>query len=345
MANRLSLPPTLGLAIDSLQYTKGEGVNLSATEASLTPRIRQLRAHNQHLITPDVSDRIYMLLGSFTHKILEATAKELTKDNQTLMIEAVASVLRDYQEGKIKIEEIPPLLESRTWEAVKATALQDHQVMIENRLYAELDGWVISGQPDIVSLPEAHMDDYKVCSVWNHIYGVKEDWEIQQNIYKWLLWRNGYEIKSSMIQAIFRDYQKSKARWDPSYPQSQWLQYEINLWPINEIEAYLAYRIELHKQSEGVEDPDTLPICPASDRWSSEEKWAITKKDRKRAVKLVDSKSEAEGWIERNQKPGERLTIEHRPGEDRRCIGNYCEVADFCSHGKKVRAAVQEGSG
>lgn len=336
------MPPTLGMAIDSLAYDKG-GADLSATEAGLPPRIRQLRKLYGHLVETDVSDKIYMLLGSFTHKILEATAKELTKDNQRLVIEAISSTLFDYNEGLIDADQLPNLLEKRTWEAVKRTALEDHEVMIENRLFAELDGWTISGQPDLFSIREKHLDDYKVCSVWNHIFGTKSEWEEQQNVYKWLLWRNGKEVATSTIQAIFRDYQKSKARWDPTYPPDQWMTYEINLWPINEIEQYLKNRIAQHQAAELIEDPDTLPLCTPEERWSSQETWAVTKSSRKRAIKLFSNQTEAKIWIDKNQKPEEKLVIEHRPGEDRRCIGNYCEVAEFCSHGKALRAAMKDG--
>lgn len=338
LLNKQGLPITAQLAIESLEYSKGEGVNLSATETALSPRIRAFRHLYKDVIKQDVSDRIYMLLGSLTHKILEGTARELAKDNPTHTLEAIASVLSDFNDGKITPADLPKELERRTWEAIKLTVWEDHKVMIERRLFAELDGWVISGQPDLYMANEQHGDDYKLCSVYNHILGTKRDWEIQQNVYKWLLFRNGFEVKSWNIHAIFRDFMKSKARWDPTYPQRGWIPYDVNLWSIEAIEEYLSERIALHKEGEAAEDPETLPLCTPEERWSSNEQWAATKASRKRAIKLFDNEDEARIWIRKNQKENEHLVVEHRPGEDRRCIGNYCEVADFCSHGKNLRA-------
>jgi len=52
------------------------------------------------------------------------------------------------------------------------------------------------------------------------------------------------------------------------------------------------------------------------------------KDGRKSAVRLYDSKEEAE---KRAKNEGEKFYVEHRPGEDSKCLG-YCSACEFCSH-------------
>lgn len=330
------MPRTAELAIESLAYDKGPA-DLSATEALLPPRVRQFKRIYKDLIQRDVSDQIYALLGSLTHKILEGTAQTMAAKNQTHTLEALASTLEDFSKERIETEQLIPELQKRIWAAVKKTVWVDHEVAVEERLFATLDDYVISGQPDLYFKRAKHFDDYKLCSVYNHIFGIKKEWEEQQNIYRWLLYKNGKEAETATIHAIYRDWTKSKARRDPSYPPDQWMTYDVTLWPVEQIETWLSQRIAAHRAAEAAEDPEDIPLCTAEERWKSGEAYAVTKKTRTRAIKLFDSEAEAKVWIQKWEKPGEKLLIEYRPGEDRRCIGNYCEVAEFCSHGKRLR--------
>ena len=72
---------------------------------------------------------------------------------------------------------------------------EEHQAegyVAEERLYAEVDGWTISGAID---LQRSEADgtvtilDYKCASVWSVIYG-KSDWHKQLNFYAWLVEQN-----------------------------------------------------------------------------------------------------------------------------------------------------------
>ena len=54
----------------------------------------------------------------------------------------------------------------------------------EERLYSNINGWVLSGAIDRQEINEDHITivDYKVTSVWSVIYG-KPEWENQLNCY------------------------------------------------------------------------------------------------------------------------------------------------------------------
>ena len=103
---------------------------------------------------------------------------------------------------------------------------EEHQAegyVAEERLYAEVDGWTISGAIDLLQRSEADgtltILDYKCTSVWSVIYG-KSDWHKQLNFYAWLVEQNNQTVVDSLqIVAVLRDWQRSKAN-DEGYPDA-----------------------------------------------------------------------------------------------------------------------------
>lgn len=335
LVNRTGLPISLSLALANNTYSN-EGSDCSATELSLSPRIRQLR--KRHNVDVDVTSRIYSLLGTLTHKILESSAREMVKDNQANQLAAVTRTLEEWYANDEHEGDLPAALEKAIWEAVKQTVWEDHLLMIEKRMFAKVNGWIVSGQCDSFNANTGVLEDYKLTSVWKYIYNSKEEWEKQLNIYKWLWHENGYEVKEAYVHGIFRDWQKTKADIDPKYPKNQWEVMPINLWPIDQCEAHVKERIKIHQEAEKVEDK-LLPLCSDEERWADPEKWAVKKEGGKRAIKLFDSSAQAIDWMARYKKAGEKLLVEHRPSESTRCIHNYCEVRDFCPFGLSLLKA------
>jgi len=74
----------------------------------------------------------------------------------------------------------------------------------EERLYAEVDNWIISGAIDIQRAEDdgsVTVLDYKCTSVWSVIYG-KPEWEKQLNFYAWLVEHSkNLDVKSLQIVA------------------------------------------------------------------------------------------------------------------------------------------------
>ena len=56
------------------------------------------------------------------------------------------------------------------------------------------------------------------------------------------------------------------------------------------------------------------------------------KNDNVRALKLEDTREDAEAWMQNNEHRG-GTHIEHRPGISRKCI-DYCSVCEFCDYYK-----------
>jgi len=77
------------------------------------------------------------------------------------------------------------------------------------------------------------------------------------------------------------------------------------------------------------------PPCTASERWEKQSTYAVMKKGRKSALRVLETEKDAFQWCADNGyllegngvKPG--FSIEFRQGESTRCE-KYCSVRDFC---------------
>lgn len=221
--------------------------------------------------------------------------------------------------------------------------------LTEERLFMRVRGWTISGALDHVTMPDRTcIDDYKTCSSWSVIFGPKVEWICQLNVYAELLSRYGFDdIAHLNVIAILRDWQKNKAKFDPSYPQQQVVRVPLPVWSPADRLAYIEERVRLHQAAR-----ERLPECSADDRWNRGSKWAVMSSARKRALAVFDHPTFAE---KRRQMETERaiakasmapkgtaaakvprIYVEERPGEDVRCE-SYCAVAPFCDQWARLR--------
>lgn len=197
---------------------------------------------------------------------------------------------------------------------------EDH-VKVEERLYAEVNGWQVSGQFDRLDLNGTTLDDYKVTSVWA-IKG-KVEWERQLNCLRWLAVQNGYQVDRLRIVAILKDWKSAKAKVDPDYPKVPVAVVEVPVWDLTETYQYIQDRVALHQAAEAGE-----PVsCTDEERWYSGTKWALKKVGGKRAIKLYERKEDA-GQI------ADGTVLEERAGVYRRCA-EYCAVSGFCDQWKQ----------
>jgi hypothetical protein len=191
-------------------------------------------------------------------------------------------------------------------------------VLTEERLFAEIGGWQLSGQLDRLHLGEANLQDYKVTTT----YKAKGDpqWEAQLNCLAWLARQNGYMVERTEIVAIFRDWRKAEADRNPDYPQLPVQIIPVPLWTEEEMIAYITERVALHRREQ--DTPGSVP-CTDTERWYSGNRWALMKPGGKRALRVLDEKPPAA------EVPAGYEVIK-RIGTYRRCE-SYCEVAPFCA--------------
>lgn len=213
-------------------------------------------------------------------------------------------------------------------------------VVKEERLFLEVNGWVLSGaldQQEIVD-NKVRVTDYKVTSVWSVIYGKKE-WELQQNVYAHLIRKaKGLEVESLEICAVLRDWNRRDAQFKADYPKSPVVIVPLNLWSPEDAEAYVEERIVAHQSARmDWEINEHLVECSDEERWTKQDSWAVKKPGAKRALKVCWSHQEA---IDYAAAQTAKVEIEHRKGERTRCE-NYCGVADFCTQWAMERVSKQ----
>lgn len=201
----------------------------------------------------------------------------------------------------------------------------------ETRLKMEMDGIVLSGQFDLYNEEEERITDYKTASVWKIIYGNYEDWRRQLLIYAYMLRDAGFPVKRGRVVAFLKDHNKRDAKVKAGYPKLpvQPVDFTFSERDFQEIEVWLKEKVAEVKRARELPD-DRLPLCTQEERFNSGDKYAVMKKGRKTALRVLDSKEEAEQWMASNG--GD--SIEIRPGEDKKCQ-DYCAAKEFCSYYKE----------
>lgn len=214
-----------------------------------------------------------------------------------------------------------------------AEAGADEQHLSEERLFAEVNGWILSGGIDLQVLDDGvSILDYKFTSAWAVMNAAdKGDWETQLNCYAWLVRKSkDMDVKKLQICALVRDWRRNDVGRVANYPEAPAKVIDIPLWSFEKQTAYIEERIRLHQEAaSSAEFGDDLPMCTDEERWVRGDKWAVMKVNNKKATKVFDTKNEADEWL-KNQNAPHVFYVDHRPGEPLRCTGNYCRVSSFC---------------
>ena len=203
----------------------------------------------------------------------------------------------------------------------------------EKRIATIIDGAKIVGKFDIMLKTEEEtykLVDVKSTSVWTYIYGSKdEDYVKQLSIYRLLGVRNGYPVeKDAEIFMVFTDWSPSKAKREEEYPDTRVKIKKIKLWSIKETEEWIEERLRMFRETAAAPQKD-MPDCNEEELWGDKTTYAVMKKGRKTAVRVLNSELEADTYIERNTEFNPKdLYVEKRPAKVRRC--NYCKVKEFC---------------
>lgn len=213
----------------------------------------------------------------------------------------------------------------------------DDKHVTEERLFAEVEGWVISGAIDVQRIDDGGITiiDYKTTSVWSVILGKKE-WEYQLNCYAYLVRQaKKLPVTSLKVIAILRDWRARDAEEKQDYPKAPIVEINVPMWTDAEQDRYIQERVSLHQAAEfqrltGAE----LPECSANEQWQKPPIWAVKKTGNKRALKLYDNEADAYEALSEGQE------IEFRRGEPTRCTANWCRVNAWCSQYKKYQDAI-----
>jgi len=211
--------------------------------------------------------------------------------------------------------------------------------LTEQRMFVDIDRYKISGQADTIAIEDKILKDYKVTSVWSVISALKDgkpEWEQQLNIYAYLYKQTfKQDISALNIIAIMRDWNKSGMLRNKDYPKCSVAVIPIPLWNEEEQLEFIRERIDKHTDAEVIWDAlGELPKCTPEERWAKPDKYAVMKKGRKSALRLLPTEEQAKEYI-----GDQDLSIEFRKGVSTRCEG-YCEVSQFCN---QYRESISSG--
>ena len=203
----------------------------------------------------------------------------------------------------------------------------DHEIK-ETRLKMEVDGYILSGQFDLYDAKAKTITDYKTCSAWKVVFGDYSDWKKQLLIYAYMMRDAGFPVEKGEVVALMKDHSKRDAKFKEGYPKFpvKKITFEFTEQDFREIETFLLDKFQEIRKCELLPDDD-LPLCTPEERFNSGDKYAVMKKGRKTAMRVLNSREEAEQWMSANG--GD--FIETRPGEDKKCA-DYCSACEFCNY-------------
>jgi hypothetical protein len=218
-------------------------------------------------------------------------------------------------------ERVWALLGQAVHTILERAGLREAGMVVEERLYAEVNGWQVSGQVDRMHCDLGKLSDYKVTTVYKK--NGSDSWTRQLNVLRWLAHKNGHEINQLEVIGIFRDWRKTEAERNPDYPQAAIQAIPVPLWSLEDAEEYITERVYAHQAASRGE---AVP-CTDEERWFSGNSYALTKRGAKRATRVSSDPREF-GEVD-----FENYSIEVRAGEFKRCE-HYCDVREFCAQRK-----------
>lgn len=301
--------------------------DISVTQLIDAPQIRYLRKRND--IQEDVIDRIWMLMGTAIHHILELSETKYFDARKLMEAYEIAK--------KLNRDDLANSIEDLVKQEFPDANNPD--VLLEQNMSIEIDGMTISGTADKFIVSKKRLEDYKSTKVYAYLNEEsRKKWEAQLNIYAYMFRQHGYAVDEAEIVAIFKDYSNFGRMKNKDYPNKPIVMIPIKLYSDKIMESYLKKRVALHRMA----DQDIHVPCTDKDRWSTGDKIAIKVPGRKTALK-VDSPEVIEEWLKSNSFKYPNLYKEMRPGESRRCE-SFCPVRDVCPQFKEIKEAIAKNS-
>lgn len=376
ITNKQNIPEALYSAMQKKWYSGNRDLGYSITEIMNPTRIVLLSRKYWDKIEEDATDRIYSLLGSSMHNVIE---RANFSDIEAKIVERT----KDYI-GKLRFNkyQAPVSVDDIAREILGDIDVDDFNSSIkldkyitELRLYhTTKSGANISGQIDLYDVENKSIEDWKLTSIFNWVYRNRpgsrvEEFEKQLNMYRYLMESNGYQVDKLRINMVFRDWQKSKSKYDPEYPRPVEV-IEIPIHGLDVVEAMIEAKIteiENYKHK-----PDSvLPPCTPNEKWQGQDTWAVKKKKNVKASKVFFGFKQAQQYLEELAeeaaekvyskyeakhkqaeidsseadkvyndaiaKAKEEYEIERRPSEPRRCQ-YYCSVNQYCDFWQNYKA-------
>jgi len=276
---------------------------LTVTQLINPPLIKHLQIKHWDTIEQNASDFLWMVLGSAVHSAFEKSG-----------------IMRDM--NKILESHKNPFgcdVDSIDYDDIK-TLYDSHYA--EKSIESTINGVRIRGKIDFREV--GIIRDFKITSVWSFMYGLKKEWIQQLNIYDYMCQDNGLPINEIYVDAILRDWTKTKTYRDKNYPKMPFISLPVKQWKTKEQYNFISQRIQKYK-----EEPCE---CSAEEKWEKPTTYAVKKGNNKRAVRVFEDVNDAHNYM--NEHKDKMYKIEVRKGEKTRCL-HYCPVRSVCPFAPK----------
>ena len=256
LTNKYNLPKVFERFDRANAHDKGDST-YSVTTLIDSPRIAKLRDEHYSEISRDISDQLFAILGTATHKVLESGAGENEVSEERYFA---------YIPGPDSPIPLP----------VRVSGQIDLQIPTDNGM---------------------RIIDYKTISAFTLIANKngKEEWVKQLNCYAALARLNNIEVDSVEVIAIVRDWSARSRERNPDYPVAPIVSVPLELWGKEVAHDYLVDRVAAHEnedlplctEEEMWAKPTTYAVYEVG-------KNGVLKK---RATKVYDNRTDAEAHI------------------------------------------------
>lgn len=307
--HNLGLPTALFLASDSYDYIPGV-VSATALMKPIKQQILKFRVSEQDR-SVDVVDLVKSRLGTALHDSIERAWTDPERREVALRSLGYSPKMIERIIVNPKPEQITP---------------NSIPVYLEIRSFKEVLGRKVSGKFDFVG--DGAVRDFKSTGTFTWVKDTKtDDYRKQLSIYRWL---NPDIITNDVghIDFYFTDWQAFRTS-DPSYPAQPVMSKAIELFSLEETQAFVEERLSLFDQYQNAPETD-IPSCTPAELWQREPTWKYYKDPLahalgKRSTKNFDNPGEAAALAAKN---GVGTVIEVQ-GEVVAC--KYCEAYSVCT--------------
>ena len=216
LTNKSNLPNVIKRAVANDPYDSS-GSDISTTRLITPPRIRVLEARHWENLTEDVADKIFALLGSSVHHVIERAVTDEDIAELRLFHEVNGWTLSGQFDLLTSKGELIDFKVTSAWAALDA--LKNGKPEWEQQL-------------NVLDYLSRHTDH----SLKNYL-------------------GKTLKVKSLSIMAILRDWSKMKTMTSKDYPRKQVVMIPVRQWSEEEQDNFVLDRIKAHQEAEVGELP------------------------------------------------------------------------------------------
>lgn len=306
--------------------------DISVTTLIDAPRIKILKDKFEY--EQDVSDMIFMQLGTAFHSVMEESTHT---HREYYQLKLACKSLVKLGKKDLAMQIVKETKELFKDEVVGKTVFVERTLTLDVTVTSRITGKVhtvkISGTQDYYNREEEYLKDYKVTGVSqyssDHLH-----WIHQQNIYAYMLRQIGEKVSKIQICAFFRNWTLMKTKFNKSndYPSQPIKLIDLEVWSNEKCKEYIEKRVLLHVEAR---ESEKIPFCTAKERWADDDVFSVySDESPSRSVKNFYNHKQAKDFIESGDKIMTNPRIKFRLSSSFKCE-NYCPVSEHCDQKKK----------